>query len=433
MTSSLARLARSRAAAAAGAAVLALLLGMSALGAFPRQPGIDFYQFWGVPLARASASLQATPYTDGQAYARVLNGIADASASVKLREANRERRSLEPMATPFLYAAFAGFPADYERARALFAFIQYAAAWTGVFVLARLCSAPPWPAACIAFFVLLTFNPFIQDVRVGNVNSLQLLALALLIGVSSRKRFTGRDWIDGLFLGLLALLVAFKPNTPWIAAALTIHFLLVRGARAFAIAVVEAALLGIAAFAIGAWYMDGPHAWLEWLDLARGMDGSAMALPYERGNLSLAMLLGGASSMLGAKGYGIVLALALAIALAVALSGGGRTKALGAAARRAFSDPWFAASVGILFTFATSPLVWPHYHMLLLVPIAWLLTRKSSCRVCAWGAALCFIVLSRAVTDPLVWMRMFELLQALTLLSWAALLPGVFAFAREAR
>ena len=427
---SLERVARSRAAAAAGAVLLALLLGMSALGSFSRQYGIDFYQFWGVPLARESGNLQATPYTDGAAYARVLNAMADASPSEKLREANRQRRSLEPMATPLLYAAFAGFPVDYERAQILFAVIQYAAAWAAVFILARLCNARPWPAACIAFFVLLTFNPFAQDVRVGNVNSLQLLALATLVGVSSRKLFTGYDWVDGLFLGALVLLVAFKPNTPWIAAALAIHFFVVRGARAFAIGAIEGAALGLAAFAIGAWYMGGAHAWIEWLDLARGMDGSAMALPYERGNLSIAMLLGRDSLLLDSKGYGIVLAGFLALALVMALSVGGRAKA---GARRAFSDPWFAASVGILFTFATSPLVWPHYHMLLLVPIAWLLTQAGSCRICAWGAAACYIVLSRVVIDPLVSMRMFDLLQALTLLSWVVLLPGLLRYAREAR
>jgi hypothetical protein len=106
---------------------------------------------------------------------------------------------------------------------------------------------------------------------------------------------------------------------------------------------------------------------------------------------------------------------------------------LGAAARHAFSDPWFAASVGILFTFATSPLVWPHYHMMLLVPIAWLVTRAKPCLACAWGAAACYVVLSRLAIDPLVSMRMFDLLQALTLLSWVALLPGVLGYAREAR
>jgi hypothetical protein len=194
---SLERLARSRTAAAAGAAVLALLLGMSALGSFPRQPGIDFYQFWGVPLARASANLQATPYTDGPAYARVLNAMADASASPKLREANRYRRTLELMGTPFLYAAFAVFPEDYRRAQTIFALIQYCAAWVAVYILARLAPAAPWPAACVAFLVLLTFNPFVQDVRVGNVNSLQLLVLTVLLAISSRKAFSGRDWLDG--------------------------------------------------------------------------------------------------------------------------------------------------------------------------------------------------------------------------------------------
>ena len=429
---SLRRLARSRTAAAAGAAVLGLLLGLGAITTFRYQPGIDFYQFWGVPLARASANLQATPYTDGPAYARVLNAMADASGSPRLREANRYRRTLEPMGTPFLYAAFAVFPEDYRRAQTIFALIQYCAAWVAVYILARLASATPWPAACVAFLVLLTFNPFVQDVRVGNVNSVQLLVLTVLVAISSRRAFSGRDWLDGLFVGSLALLVAFKPNTPWIAAAFAIHYFVVRGPRAFAIGAAEAVLLGLAAFAVGAWYMGGVHAWIEWIDLARGMDGSAMALPYERGNLSIAMLLGRDSLLMGSKGYGLVLSGFLALAFVMAFSVGGRAKA-GVAARRAFSDPWFAASVGILFTFATSPLVWPHYHMMLLIPIAWLLTRAGSCRACAWGAALCFIVLSRAVIDPLVWMRMFELLQALTLLSWAALLPGVFVYAREAR
>ena len=45
-----------------------------------------------------------------------LREMADASPNEKFRNANRLRRSLEPMGTPFLYAAFAGFPADYERA-----------------------------------------------------------------------------------------------------------------------------------------------------------------------------------------------------------------------------------------------------------------------------------------------------------------------------
>ena len=429
---SLARLAQSRTAAALAAAALGIVLAMGALGAFPRNPGIDFYQFWGVPLAREAAALSATPYADAAAYASVLNAMADASPSQKLKSANRERRSLEPMGTPFLYATFSVFPADYEGAQAVYTALQYAAAGFGIFLLVRLLGLGAWPAACAALFVLLAFNPFAQDVRVGNLNSIQLAVLAALIGVSSTKRFTGRPWIDGLFLGCLALLVALKPNTPWIAAALALHFAAVRGARAFLVGAFEAMLLAAAAFAIGAWKLGGAHAWTEWIALARGLDGSGLALPLERGNLSLAMLLGQATPGFGSFAWGIALAAAVILAFAVALCDAGRSPAPFTAMRGAFSDPWFAASVGILLTFASSPLVWPHYHVLLLVPIAWLVLGERR-PLGFWGAVLCFAVLSRPVIDTLLHFEMYRALQWLSLLSWLALLPGVLAYAREAR
>jgi hypothetical protein len=215
---------------------------------------------------------------------------------------------------------------------------------------------------------------------------------------------------------------------------MAIHYLAARGLRAFAIGAFEAALLGAAAFAIGAWRMGGVHAWLEWLELARGMDGSGMSLPFERGNLSLALVVSRLSPALGSVGWGFALAGVLAVSLLLALSANGqRGDRLAAAARNAFSDPWFAVSVGVLLTFAASPLVWPHYHVLLLIPIAWLMRGDGACRVCTWGAVACYLVLSRAVTDPLVSMQTFGLLQMLSLLSWVALVPGVIAHADEAQ
>ncbi|MGZ6028509.1 MAG: glycosyltransferase 87 family protein, partial [Myxococcaceae bacterium] len=263
--------ARSRLVAAAAVAVLAAWFAFSAADAFPRQLGIDFYQFWGIPLAREAGPITQTPYVDQAAYARVLNAMADSSGNEKLRDANRLRRNLEPMGTPFLYAAFSVFSMDYETAQRIYTALLYAAAAAALFALARLRGLDPWMAACVALLVMLTFNPFAQDVRSGNVNSLQLALLAALVAVSAKQVRSGNDWIDGLFVGALALLVAFKPNTPWIALALAVHYLAARGARAFAIGAVEAALLGAAAFAIGAWRMGGAHAWLEWLQLARGM------------------------------------------------------------------------------------------------------------------------------------------------------------------
>ena len=425
---------QSRLAAIAAFLVLAAWFAMSAIDAFPHQLGIDFYQFWGVPLARDAGPIRETPYVDPSRYARVLNSMAESSTNEKFRNANRLRRDLEPMGTPFLYASFSAFSGDYEASQRLYTMLLYAAAGAAIFTLARLRGLAGWPAACVALLVMLTFNPFAQDVRSGNVNSLQLALLVALVALSARRLFTGNDWIDGLFVGVLAVFVAFKPNTPWIALALAIHYLAARGARAFAIGAFEAALLGAGAFAIGAWRMGGMHAWLEWLQLARGMDGSAMSLPFERGNLSIALVLSRLSPALGSMGWGLALAGVLARALVLAFSANGqRGDSLAAAARNAFADPWFAVSVGIVFTFAASPLVWPHYHVLALIPIAWLLRGDGDCRACTWGAIACYVVLSRLVIDPLVSMQMFGLLQVLSLFSWVMLLPGVLARAAEAQ
>jgi hypothetical protein len=425
---------QSRAAAIAAFLVLAAWFAVSAIDAFPHQLGIDFYQFWGVPLARDAGGISETPYVDPARYARVLNSMAEGSSNEKFRNANLLRRDLEPMATPFLYAAFSGFPADYELSQGLYTALLYLAAAGAIFGLARLRGLAGWPAACVALLVMLTFNPFAQDVRSGNVNSLQLALLVALVAVSAKRRFTGNDGIDGLFVGVLALFVIFKPNTPWIALALGIHYLAVRGLRAFAIGALEAVLLAAGAFAIGAWRMGGAHAWGEWLQLARGMDGSAMTLPFDRGNLSIAWVLAHLSPALGPLGWGLVLVDAISIGLVMAFSASGRRpELLAGSARTAFADPWLAVTVGILLTVAASPLVWPHYHMLLLIPIAWLAGGTRTCRRCAWGAIACYVVLSRAVTDPLVELQWFNLLQVLSLLSWVALLPGLFAHAAEAR
>ena len=425
---------RPRLAAMAAFLVLAAWFAVSAVDAFPHQLGIDFYQFWGVPLARERAAIAETPYADPAPYAQVLNEMAKKSGNEKFRNANQLRRELEPMGTPFLYASFAGFSSNFEASQRLYTILLYVAAAVAIFGLGRLRGLEDWPAACVALLVMLTSNPFAQDVRSGNVNSLQLLLLVALIAVSANRLFSGNDWLDGLFVGVLALFVLFKPNTPWIALCLGLHYLALRGLRAFAIGGVEAALLGAGALAIGAWEMGGAHAWLEWLRLARGMDGSSMVLPFNRGNLSIAWVLAHLSPALGPVGWGLVLAAAIATALVIAMSASGRRgDLLVRAARRAFADPWFAVSVGIVLTYAASPLVWPHYHLFALIPIAWLLGGTATCRACKWGAVACYVVLSRIVTDPLVSLEMFNLLQVLSLLSWVALLPGLVAHAAEAR
>ena len=115
------RITKSNAAGFAIALVLAAFLAAQGWAGSASRFGIDFYQFWGVPVAKSVSGTRVTPYVDVPGYSGALNALSEASASAKLRGANRYRHTLEPMGTPFLYASFALFPLDYDSAHGLFA------------------------------------------------------------------------------------------------------------------------------------------------------------------------------------------------------------------------------------------------------------------------------------------------------------------------
>jgi hypothetical protein len=269
-------------------------------------------------------------------------------------------------------------------------------------------------------------------VKVANVNSLQLAFMAALLHVAVKRRYSGNALVDGLFLGSLALFVIFKPNTPWIALAFAIHYWVTQGSRRFLVGAIVAAIFAGIAFAVGAWFFRDAGVWGEWLRFARGMDGSGLALTLTQGNVSIAMLWAQESRSYGPVGYGLIIAVALSLALAVAMSAGGRgAHLLGATMREVFSDPWFAASIGVIFTFATSPLVWPHYHVLALVPIFWLLKTGGRAQLGRWGALICYVTLSEPFFNLLFAAGYYAAIQATMLFSWVALVPGVFAYIAE--
>lgn|GEM_PF-1882617 len=419
------------------ALVLALIAGMQALGEFPRQSGVDIYQFWGVPRARAVSGESHSPYVDGAGYARTLNALADSSSSLAFRRANERRRVLEPMGTPFLYAAYSAFPRDFDATLALYTFVLYAAAVGSVFALARMRGVKAPYAACAALAVVLTFRPFFFDVAVGNVNSLQLAILTAVTWLALRAAARPAKPLDALYLGILAPFVAFKPNTPWIAAAMALQQGTALGSRRLALGLLSGAILGAAALAIGIAYFGDAAVWGEWLRLVRGLDGSGLRLTLDQGNLSIPMWLADHRVLgLGVVGWGLALGALLLAAVAAALvAGAGPASA--AAGRAIAADPWFAMSLGVLLTFLSSPLVWPHYGVLALLPMAWLLLRSVAGRLGIACACAAYAASSTLFVDSLLRAGQGSLARAAMVLAWTALIPGligyVFDRARRAR
>jgi hypothetical protein len=412
------------------AIVLIAYLAVNAVLAFPYQAGADFYQFWGIGRARAAAPIAVSPYRDPSQYAQVLNAISDASADEKLHAANSYRRELETAGTPLLYAAFALLPADYGIAQALYVTLLYACALLALVLLARLLGFGLLACACIAPFIALTFTPFLVDIKAANVNSLQLAALAALLWVSYGR--AGRSAsIDGAVLGLLAVLVVFKPNIALIAVAYAAHYRVRIGREAFARSALVAIGIAFVALIASAAYFHDALVWSEWWRYARRMAGTDAMVSFERGNDSLGMWLAQHASWPPAA-FGAILGGVLVVAFAAAATDAGRRTGIARETmRRAISDPFFAVSAGILLTFATTPLLWIHYFVLALVPMLWLLRGKG--RAGTVGALVAFAVMSTPGIAALSALGEPWLFDAATLLAWTALVPGTVAFVARTR
>ena len=412
---------KARLAFAALAMVLAIVVVADAARSFPTQAGIDFYHLWGVPMGQRASAAPLSPYAQTGQYAQLLNVLAENSASEALRTANRFKREIAPTGTPLFYAAFAFLPDDYGTAHLLFAVLQYIAGAGAIFLLARLRGVTAWPALCIALAVELTFNPFVQDVKWGNATAFQLLFIATCLYVARQGVLARRAWADRLFLPLLTIFVLFKPNTIWIAAALAVHYAAVRGARHTAIGAASAVPAALLAWAAGAAYFGNAAIWNEWLAYARG---GSLVYRFEEGNQSWPMLLAQIAPVHDAWRYGLLVSAFAIVVLAAVMLRDGRTDALVPRARAVFSDPWAAVSIGVLFTLASSPLVWPYYHLFALLPIFWLVRTHGRWDGPSWCAVATYAALSSPVLALLIAAEQLAALRLVMFLSWLPLVPA---------
>ena len=256
------------------------------------------------------------------------------------------------------------------------ALLQFASLAAAIVILGRL-RRWPW-VACLSAAALAwaAFNPFTQDVKFANAASLQTACVAALVAVAARRAWEKSAFADAGFLAALALLVLFKPNTGLIAACLAAHYAYARGAMRFARGAVIAVACSAIAVALAAWVFHDAGIWLDWYRYVNGANGGTLLYPAADGNLSLVKML---SERAPLHGVGFYSAAAGAVFLLLAFAGltvmGREPNRLGPGIQALLADPWLLASAGVLATFLVAPLVWPHYWVLLVVPllrfIAW--------------------------------------------------------------
>jgi hypothetical protein len=399
---------------------------------YPHHWSMDLYHPWGFNLAKESMP-GANPYAQTQRFGEFLDRTALASSSEALRWVRdfwewRSPNKIEPTGTPFYYAVHGLLPADFDLAHLLYSVAQYLAAALSVFLLARLRGAGALPALCAAALVVATFNPFVQDLRVANVNSLQLLFIAALLWIAAKRWYDTYPLVDRLYLAALAVFLVFKPNTIFIAAALALHYAVARGPRRFVTGAAIAAVPALLAAAYGAWFFGGAQSWIDWLRYTQGANGGTLMYSSNKGNVALAVMLAEQSMAYGAVGYGILIGLGLAVALLAAVSDvGRRPERVVPALRALFADPVGAASLGVLFTIGMSPLLWPHYFMFALIPMAWVMRADGRWDAAAWCALASYLLFSRLVLGPLTSANLVGVVYSVMFFAWVPLIPALLA------
>jgi hypothetical protein len=278
------------------------------------------------------------------------------------------RRRLDLVSSPFLFTALRWVSRDYERALTQYhAFVLFCFA-AGVLLLCRAVRLS-WAAALFLLAALLLFfRGFEADLRVGNVNSIQLLLVAIAVC------FVRVRWL------VFGLLIAFKPNLLFV----PLLFLLARRERWLA-NFVQGAIGVLIAFVVASISFGTPRVWLQWVSAANAFY-HRLPTRAER-NVTPALAL---FHQYGEWLSYVLAALLLAIVI-VRMSGGQAILPVrlrtGRIACPPPDDAPLLAGLGIIIYLLTANVVWLHY-MVLVLPLAIALMRWRPTAIAALLALL---------------------------------------------
>jgi len=353
-----------------------------------RSPGIDFYQFWVVAQVIGRADVpsiyaeEAHPRLGAEFIRRSLTD----EDSDRRRAAARVWQTLEPTATPLLYAAFRPFAGlTYERARLVFRALSLAALAAAVVVLARLMGHSATTALLMLALLTVAFRPVKTDVQVGNVNALQLAGIAAYLWLSSRRDESRAQAGAG---ALLAGLVLFKPNLLAAVAVLAASWA-ARGRRLKLARQAVGAIAGVVvALAVTAAVFGSLAAWREWLEFMSAFPPAKIPLRY--GNVGLARLVYELADVHLTPWLAAVFLAAALVCVWMGRRASAADPEVGEPTRAALEDT-AALGAGSFVYLLSSPLVWLHYLQLVL-PAALLVLRDSRGRVLVAAALVAIAI-----------------------------------------
>ncbi len=368
-----------------GATVLFLAGVVSSALEAVRYPGIDLFAARSVGAA-ANHGIRADPYspvgrqailaaasaeeadTESGWRLRRNRGLIASQIVTRISEATLGYRGVETTGTPLFLASHwpLGF-IPYEQAYILFSIASLACFFVGGLVLGRLAGLS-WTWALAVLGVLgLTFEPHLAQLRVANVNHVQLALVAAFLWAASRSSRAGAVWC-GL---LLAVSVLFKPNLAFLAAGF-LPWIRERRLDRIRLAAVGVLAGSVIVLTATIWILPA-ESWLRWKEsLSQTM---AIARPVALGNFGLSQVF------LEFLGLDTSIALACMLFAVVLFTGLLRHAS-------AFDLVGLGAGAMVL----SAPLAWAHYYLLatplLLSALGDAIKRRPAGAVVGMGALL---------------------------------------------
>jgi hypothetical protein len=352
--------------------VLLLILAMFGLalawGNSANDVGVDFYQFWVVGQSVNHPGINNV-YSDD---ARQLLGAeffekAQSVGNPRQTTAAKYRQKLETYSSPFLYVLFGLFSTgNYETDFRNYRLLMLACLAAGIVILCRLLNHSPGSTLGAIAIFSAWFEPFASDLRVGNVNSLQLAALAVYLWAVMRMQWCYRDVLGGALIGLM---VAFKPNLVFVAGMLAVYWIVSRQIRRLWFHSIGAVVGVAVAISFAAASFRSLHCWTDWLSALHSLPGAIITV--DLGNFSPAQILN--------ESFGINIEIPLAIifgGLAVAvmwIRQRNVSRERGAMPAPDEFPEMFAVSIGCLLVVLMARLAWLHYYVLTIPAFLFLL------------------------------------------------------------
>lgn len=352
--------------------LLAVLCLASAWGYGHRNPGLDFYQFWAVG-QKVIAERNINIYSDDarRSIGEEFFQRSRDNKSSRFTEVAVYRRTLETYSTPFLYSLFgiAGLK-DYDYTYTLYELFCMICMVFAVLVIGRLLKFPLAVSLLFLSYFVSYFEPYLSEMRVANVNQIQLALLALFLWIQSRPEWKASDFFGGIVLGFI---VMFKPNLVFVPLVLSI-FWLINGESKKLILEYAGILFSIVSIIIFTGIFFGSaQCWVDWLKAVISIKENVITV--NGGNYSLSMIIFDnfrvdISRYLAAVLIGVT-------ALFIWIGRGNVSSDKGVNLNKGIDEILFTG-IGCLIYLLSSRLVWLHYYIFIIPALLYILRPFSN-------------------------------------------------------